>query len=182
MIEIRELTEMDMEEAIGLRSLCWTEELAGKAENTLSVEEELEMWVDWMNSAEENNDIRMLVGAFEGERMLGVAFSSFAEIFDIPERGVELNGLWVYPDQRGRGISLIMMVYILDFYLAKGMERIVIYNHHYAPSNQFYHKFGAKVHRQEYQLDGSLLIDVFLADMEQMKRKMEQSLKRYIEV
>lgn len=175
MIEIRELTEMDMKEAIGLRILCWTEELAGKAENTLSVEEELEMWVDWMNTAEENNDIRMLVGAFERERLLGVAFSSFAETFDIPERGVELNGLWVYPDQRGRGISLIMMVYILDFYLAKGMESIVIYNHHYAPSNQFYHKFGAKVVRQEYQLNGSLVIDVFLADMEQMKRKMEQS-------
>ncbi|WP_291574315.1 hypothetical protein [Clostridium sp. UBA4548] len=93
MIEIRELTEMDMKEAIGLRILCWTEELAGKAENTLSVEEELEMWVDWMNKAEENNDIRMLVGDFEGGRLLGVAFSSFAETFDIPERGIELNGL-----------------------------------------------------------------------------------------
>ncbi|MPN12124.1 hypothetical protein SDC9_159436 [bioreactor metagenome] len=182
MIEIRELTEMHMKEAIELRILCWTEELAGKAENTLSVEEELEMWIDWMNTAEENNDIRMLVGAFEGERMLGVAFCSFAETFDIPERGIELNGLWVYPDQRGRGISLIMMIYILDFYLAKGMESIVIYNHHYAPSNQFYHKFGAKVTRQEYQLDGSLLIDVFLADMAEMKRKMEQSLKKYIEI
>jgi len=75
-----------------------------------------------------------------------------------------------------------MMIYILDLYLAKGMESIVIYNHHYAPSNQFYQKFGAKVSRQEYQLDGGLLIDVFLADMAQMKRKMEQSLKKYIEV
>jgi len=182
MIKVRELTEMDMEEAIRLRSLCWTEELAGKAENTLLVEEELEMWIDWMNATEENNDIRMLVGAFEGEKLLGVAFSSFAETFDIPERGVELNGLWVYPDQRGRGISLIMMVYILDFYLAKGMESIVIYNHNYAPSNQFYHKLGAKVVRQEYQLNGSLLIDVFLADIAQMKIKMEQSLKKCIEV
>lgn len=182
MIEIRELTEMDMKEAIGLRILCWTEELAGKAENTLSVEEELEMWVDWMNKAEENNDIRMLVGAFEGGRLLGVAFSSFAETFDIPERGIELNGLWVYPDQRGKRISLIMMIYILDLYLAKGMESIVIYNHHYAPSNQFYQKFGAKVARQEYQLDGGLLIDVFLADMAQMKRKMGQWLKKYMEI
>lgn len=26
--------------------------------------------------------------------MVGVAFSSFAETFDIPEKGIELNGLW----------------------------------------------------------------------------------------
>lgn len=31
MIKIRELTEGDMQQAIELRILCWTEELAGKA-------------------------------------------------------------------------------------------------------------------------------------------------------
>jgi GNAT superfamily N-acetyltransferase len=180
MIKIRELTEVDMEQAIQLKILCWTEELVGKAENTLSVSQELEMWVDWMNTAKENNDIRLLIGAFENEKMVGVAFSSFAETFDIPEKGIELNGLWVYPDQRNRGISLMMIVYILDFYLAKGMENIVVYNHHYSPSNQFYSKFGAKVAKQEYQMDGRLLIDVFLMDMLSMKRNMEKSLKKYV--
>ena len=175
MIEIRQLTEADMKQAIELKILCWTEELAGKAENTLSVSQELDSWVEWMNTAKENNDIRLLIGAFENEELLGVAFGSFAETYDIPKKGIELNGLWVYPDQRNRGVSLLLMIYILDFYLAKGMETMVVYNHHYAPSNQFYHKFGAKVHRQEYQLNGSLLIDVFLSDIAQMKRKMEQS-------
>jgi len=132
-----------------------------------------------MNTAEENEDIRLLIGAFENDRMLGVAFGSFAESFDIPEKGIELNGLWVYPEHRNRGISLRMLNYLLDFYLAKGMETIVIYNPHYAPSNQFYQKFGAKVIKQEYQMDGRLLVDVFLTDMLSMKVSMEQSLKKY---
>lgn len=180
MIEIRQLTEADMQQAIELKVLCWTEELAGKAENTLSISQELDFWVDWMNTAQENNDIRLLIGAFEKDRMLGVAFGSFADTFDIPEKGIELNGLWVYPDQRSRGISLMMIIYMIDFYLAKGMETIVVYSHHYAPSNQFYRKFVAQVSKQEYQMDNRLLIDVFLIDMLLMKRNMEQSIKKYI--
>jgi GNAT superfamily N-acetyltransferase len=180
MIKIRELTEFDMKRAIELRISCWTEELAGKAENTLSVSQELNLWLDWMNTAKENNDIRLLIGAFENDNMLGVAFGSFAETYDIVEKGIELNGLWVYPDHRSKGISLMMIIYILNFYLAKGMEKIVIYNHHYAPSNQFYRKFGAQVVKQEYQMDGRLLVDVFLVDILLMKRNIEQSLKRYV--
>lgn len=179
MIKIRELREEDMQQAMELKILCWTEELAGKAENTLSVSKELEFWVDWMHRAQENNDIRLLIGVFENDKMLGVAFSSLAETFDIPEKGIELNGLWVYPEYRNKGFSLMMIKYILDFYLEKGMENIVIYNPHYAPSNQFYSKFGAKVVKQQYQMDGRLLVDVFLADMLSMKRNIENSLKKY---
>jgi len=180
LIKIRELIELDMKQAIELRFLCWTEELDGKVKNTLSVSQELNLWLDWMNTAKENNDIRLLIGAFENDNMLGVAFGSFAETYDIPEKGIELNGLWVYPDHRRKGISLMMINYLLNFYLAKGMEKIVIYNHHYASSNQFFRKFGAQVFKQEYQMDGRLLVDVFLVDILLMKRNIEQSLKRYV--
>ncbi|WP_432662970.1 GNAT family N-acetyltransferase [Wukongibacter baidiensis] len=180
MIKIRELTEADMQQAIELKILCWTEELAGKAENTLTVSEELDFWINWMNTARENNDIRLLIGAFENDKMLGVAFGSLADTFDIPKNGIELNGLWIYTDQRNRGISLMMIIYMLDFYLTKGMEKMVIYNPHYAPSNGFYRKFGAQVVKQEYQMGGKLLIDIFLTDMLSMKRNMENSLKKYV--
>lgn len=180
MIEIRELTEHDMQEAMELKVMCWTEELAGKAKNTLSVNKELDFWVDWMNSAQKSNDVRQLIGAFEDDKMLGVAFGSFAETYDIPEKGIELNGLWVYPEHRGRGISLMLMVHILDFYLTKGMEKIVIYNPHHAPSNGFYHKYGAQVVRQDYQMDGKLLVDIFIADILSMKESIAGTLKKYI--
>lgn len=180
MIKIRQLTEANMQQAIELKVLCWTEELAGKAENTLSVSQELEFWINWMHTAQKNNDIRLLIGAFENDKMLGVAFGSIAETYDIPEKGIELNGLWVYPDQRNRGISLMMIIYILNFYLEKGMESMVIYNPHYAPSNQYYRKFGAQVVKQEYQMDGRLIVDVFLIDMVSLKRNMEHSLKKYV--
>jgi len=159
-----------MRQAAELQILCWTEELAGKAENTISLSKQLDFWVDWMNTAKENNDIRLLIGAFENDKMLGATFSSFAESSDIPKKGIELNGLWVYPDQRNRGISLMMIIYTLDFYMTKGMEKIAVYNHHYSPSNQFYRKFGAQVVRQEYQMGDRLLIDIFLADILLMRR------------
>lgn len=180
MIKIRELKEEDMQQAIELKILCWTEELAGKAENNLSLSNELDFWINWMHAAKENNDIRLLIGAFENDKMLGAAMGSFAEPYDISEKGIELNGFWVYPNQRNRGISLMMLKYILDFYLAKGMEKIVIYNHHYAPSNQFYRKFGAQVVRQDYQMNNKLLVDVFLSDMISMKKNIEHSLKKYV--
>jgi GNAT superfamily N-acetyltransferase len=177
MITIKQLTQADMQQAIELKVFCWTEELADKAENNLIVSAELKDWLDWMNKGEENEDVRLLIGAFEEEQMLGVAFASFAESSDIPEKGIELNGLWVYPDQRGRGISLMLVLNILDFYMSRGMEEIVIYNHTYSPSNKFYHKFGAQVLRQDQQMNGKLLVDVFVANMMDMKNKMEKSQK-----
>lgn len=180
MIKIRQLTEKDMRQAMELKVLRWDEELAGKAENTLTVSQELGFWIEWMNSSKENNDIRLLIGAFENDVMLGVAFSSFAETYDIPEKGIELNGLWVYPDQRNRGISLMMIDYIIDFYHEMDMKKMVVYNHHYSSSNQFYRKFGGHVVKQEYQMDGKLLVDVFIIDLLLMKSKIEQSLKKYI--
>lgn len=180
MIRIRELREGDMREAVELRVLCWTDELAGKAENVLDVSEELKMWIEWMNGAKENNDVRLLVGAFEDEKMVGVAFGSFAETYDVAEKGIELNGLWVYPHQRNRGVSLMMLEYMLDFYLEKGMEKIVVYNHHYSPSNQFYRKLGATVLREEYQMGNKLLIDIFIMDIIVMKENIEKALNKYL--
>jgi GNAT superfamily N-acetyltransferase len=179
MITIKKLTAEDMKEAIQLKVNCWTEELAGKAENTLNYSKELEFWVDWMSSAEENQDVRFLVGAFEDNKMLGVAFASFAETEDISEKGIELNGLWVYSEQRGRGISLKLIAYILDFYKNMGKDKIVIYNHHFCPSNNFYRKFGADVIRQDEQMGGKLIVDVFLADIDVFKNNIEKLLLKY---
>ena len=180
MIEIRTLTEHDMLQAMELKVQCWTEELAGQCENTLSVNHEYDFWIEWMRSAKENHDLRLLIGAFERKQMLGVAFASFAESSDISSGGIELNGLWVYPDQRGRGVSQRLILHLLTFYLKMGMERIVIYKHHYAPSNTFYQKLGAQVVRQDQQMAGRLLVDVFMADIWDMKERINQSLSRRI--
>ncbi len=179
MITIRNLTANDMKEAIQLKIKCWTEELAGKAENTLAYSKELAFWVDWMSSAEENEDVRLLIGAFEDNKMLGVAFASFAETEDIPEKGIELNGLWVYHEQRGRGVSLKLIVHILNFFKSIDKEKIVIYNHHYASSNQFYRKFGSDVIRQDEQMGCKLLVDVFVADVDVFKDNIEKSLSKF---
>lgn len=180
MVQIRELRKNDMQEVVNLKIACWTEELAGKTENSMSYNEELEFWTKWMETAEDNNDIRVLIGAFKNGVMLGVAIASLAEPDDIPEGGIELNGFWVYPEHRGKGIGLKLLVYLLNYYMNVGLKKIVVYSHRYAPSNQFYRKFGAQVSKQVYQMKGKLLIDVFTADILRFKSNLEKTLHRYV--
>ena len=181
MIIIRELTNDDLRQAIELKILCWPEELAGKAEKTLELSEELKFWTKWKATAEDYGDIRLLIGAFENDKMLGVAFASFAEVEDVPENnGVELNGLWVYKEQRGRGISLRLLLYILDYFKKLNKEKMVIYNFHYAPSNMFYRKFGATVMKKVKQLERKVVTDVFVAHIDDFKVNIENSLVKYL--
>jgi len=179
MITIRRLKEKDMEEAIKLKILCWTEELSGKAENNLVLENELTFWVEWMKSADKYNDDRLLIGAYCDTELLGVAFGSYAEEFDIKEYGIELNGLWVYAKHRNKGVSLMLMDYLLSYYENKNMKQIVIYNPHYAPSNSYYIKLGAIVKRTEKQMGGKLPVDIFIANIRDMRSTINKLLKHH---
>lgn len=71
-MEIRVLNASDLSEAVALKIKSWTEELVGKAENTLILETELAYWLNWMQSAEENQDVRLLLGAFDGRKLVDV--------------------------------------------------------------------------------------------------------------
>ena len=181
MIEIRQLRENEWRQAMDLKITCWTEELAGKAENDLVISEQLDLWINWMYTATDNNDIRVTLGAFENGALLGVAAGSIAETTGIPEKGIELNGLWVNPMHRNHGISLRLLVYLLDYFQHFGMEEIVIYNHRYAPSNSFYRKFGVEEMRRDIQIAAGveILIDVFIISIEYFKEGLLKTLTRY---
>lgn len=179
MIHIRELTQTDMRQAMELKVSCWPEEVAGLSDETPGIGQELEFWTDWMHTATEHSDVRLLIGAFEDEEMLGVAFGSFAEPEDIVKNGIELNGLWVCPQHRGRGLSLMLVMHILDYYSALGMDQIVIYNMHHSPSNTFYRKFGCRVMRMDVQMKENVPVDVFISSISEMKEVMNRSLERY---
>ncbi|WP_073589927.1 GNAT family N-acetyltransferase [Anaerocolumna xylanovorans] len=178
MITIRELWDKDMLEAIQLKALCLPEELAGMSEEKLNIEKEYSYWTNWMHAGIENNDVRALLGAFENDKMLGVAFVSYAEIED-SNSGIELNGLWVYPEMRGRGISLMLISKILDYYEKLGLKEIIVYNYHNSSSNSFYRKLGAKVFKTELQMDGKIPTDVFKCDIPAMIDYISKSTVKY---
>ena len=175
MIILRELKDKDLEQAIQLKALCWPEELAGMSDNKLDIDQEYSFWSEWMHNGIENNDVRSLLGAFENDKLLGVAFASYAEQED-SDCGIELNGLWVYPEMRGRGISLLLMTKILNYYNNLGLKEIVIYNFHNASSNSFYRKFGAKVIKTVFQMKEQIPTDVFKCDIDTMLAYMNKSL------
>ena len=168
-----------MIQTIQLRALCWPEELAGMSDNKLDIDKEYSFWIDWMHNGIENNDVRSLLGAFENDNLLGVVFASYSEKED-SYYGIELNGLWVYPDMRGRGISLMLMLMILNYYENLGLKEIIIYNYHNSSSNSFYKKFGAEVFKTEFQMDEQIPTDVFKCDIVTMKYYMNKSILKYI--
>lgn len=180
MIAIRELRDKDILQAVKLKAICWPEELAGVCDNRLDIDEQYSFWADWIHNGIEYNDVRILLGAFENDKMLGAAFASYAEKED-SECGFELNGLWVHPEERGRGISLMLVTRILKYYKWLGLREIVIFNYHNSSSNSFYRKFGAKVFKTEFEMVEQIPIptDVFKCDIEIMEDFMLKSILKY---
>ncbi|MDU1413825.1 MAG: GNAT family N-acetyltransferase [Clostridium sp.] len=176
MILIRKLTLADMHEAMVLKALCWPEELAGLSDNQMNIEVEFKFWTEWMQRADENNDMRILYGAFENEKMLGVIFASFVESRDEPEAGMEINGLWVYKQHRKKGISLMLMDKVLDEFLELGSRKAIVYNFHNSSSNSYYRKLGFNVIDTEYQMRERLPVDILACDMEFMKNTLQEKL------
>lgn len=171
---IRELKKEEFSQAIDLKISCWDEELAGVAPNRLVKEKQLNFILEWLDSAEENNDIRLIYGAFNHDQFMGFVGASIAEEEDA-DNGIELNYLFVHEEYRGQGIALKLMRKILDAFISKGFHKLVVYNHHYAPSNKFYRKFGGVVIREDIQgqPNDNLLIDIFSFDAKDLKETIE---------
>lgn len=162
MITVRQLNKPEIPEAMELKIESWSEELAGKARNTMVLEEEINFWMDWTDRAEGCGDIRLLIGAFENDELLGIAAGGLAKYEDVKENGIELKLLGVKKKYRGRKISYHLILYILNYYISLGAEQIIIYSHHNAPSNTFYQRLGIHILRKEDQSYGALEVDVFM--------------------
>lgn len=152
MIEIRELLPKEMIKAIEIKEVCWPEEINGKSGIHFDREKEYQFWSKWMISSFENNDDRQLYGAFDQDTLLAVIFASFAEVED-SKNGIEINGLWVGPEYRNKGLSLHLLKKIIEYYLDLNKKEIIIYNFHCSYSNSFYKKLGATIMKQTHQLE-----------------------------
>lgn len=91
---IRPLLKNEYQEAIKLRISYWDEELPGVEPNRLKFKDELEFITNWVNSAEEDKDIRIVLGAFDNDHFMGFVGASIAEESDA-KNAVELNYLFV---------------------------------------------------------------------------------------
>lgn len=176
MLILRELNLEDMEEVIKLKALCWPEELAGLSTNKLNMKLEYSFWTEWMQKADVNNDIRLLYGAFENDVMLGAAVGSFVESKNKPEDGMELNGLWVYPKHRNKGISLKLLLKLIEEFSKFGTSKVLVYNFHFAPSNAFYRHLGFNVISMEHQLKERLPVDIFACRLDALQKTLKEKL------
>lgn len=178
MIEVRALTIDELATAIKLKLHCWQEELAGKVVHELSFEDEMTFYTRWAVSEKEHQDRRILLGAFQEGKLLGAAFGSFAEVED-DENAMELNGLWVEEDHRGKGISLMLLSVLVKAFRDLRKEQMIVYNHHFAPSNDYFRKLRGAVIRQDRQMNGKLLVDVFRIPMENLDNQLSEMLDQH---
>lgn len=163
-MEIRPLRKEEYREAMELRVRGFQEELDGMAENPLSVEEELRIWSRWAEGSG-SGEKRLLLGAFDGEDLLGFGAAAPAVEEDLAD-AMELLLLYVYPGQRGRGVSLELLRVLAEAFQETKAQSLLVHSHHHAPSNHFYRLLGASVLRQELHGTSGLLMDVMVLSLE----------------
>lgn len=163
-MEIRPLRREEYREAMELRVRGFQEELDGMAENPLSVDEELRIWSRWAEGAAPGEK-RLLLGAYEGGELLGFGAAAPAVEEDLAD-AMELLLLYVYPGQRGRGVSLELLRSLAEAFLEENAQNLLVLSHHHAPSNHFYRLLGASVLRQEVHGTAGLLMDVMVLSLE----------------
>ena len=173
-MKIKSLTKETLEQAMVLKVAAWQEELNGRFEHHLDYDEELAFWSEWMQSAHEHNDVRVLLGAFEDEELLGCVFLSIAEESDT-EKGVEINGLWVHKDHRRKGVASRLLHEGLSQYQTLSMEKVVVYCHKYAEATKVYKALGGSVVKMVSQLDGKLIVEVYLFDFKALLKQLSTS-------
>ncbi len=157
---IRKLNKEEYSQAIDLKIYSFDEEVAGTVSNPMIKEEQLSNILEWINSAEKYDDIRLVYGTFDNDKFMGFARASIAEESD-SNNGIELNYLFVKEEYRGKGISLKLLSKLLSEFVPKGFKELVVYNYNVSPSNQYYRKLGGKVKKQTSEMNGKLLIDIF---------------------
>lgn len=172
MQSIRKLEEVDFSAMIKLKIDCWSEELAGRAENTLNHDEELSWWTTWFAEAQKNQDTRFSLGCFENEKLIGVVITSFVSDWNEPESGIEVNGLWVNKNYRRMGIARKLLLETLQFFHSYSVQDVYLYNHHYAPSNAFYKYLGGDVIKQEMQIQDQLCVDIFKFNLKELQKRL----------
>lgn len=175
---IRLLQDEDYDQAVDLKISCWDEELAGRAPNRRVKTEEYEFITRWVSTATEHSDIRLAYGVFEGPELLGFAAASMANPSDAVN-GIEINYLYVKKEHRRRGLALKLLDKLLTEFDGQGIQKVVAYCHHYAPSNTFYRKLSGRVVRQDIQgapLD-QLKVDVFVMDFKNLKRRLAWAIR-----
>lgn len=162
-MKIRLLKETEYEKAIALKVSCFDEEVKHQVPYSSSEQEELDFMIDWMNSAEKYQDIRVLYGAFFEDAFVGFVGESIADESDA-KSGIEINYLFVDEAYRGRGVSYKLLQAILSHFKKDRFNEVVVYNYVPSDSNKYYRYLGGEVIRTFPVFEGRIMVDLFRFD------------------
>lgn len=170
MITIRTLNRDEYRSAMSIRLSCFHEETGGLVDPPCTLDEVTLHWTTWMDAAEQDNDIRITIAAFDDDVMIAVAAASFSEETELGDIGIELNGLWVDSSYRGRGLSIRLISELIALFSDKDIKHVVVYNYRCAPSNKFYPHIGFSLLKSEIQTIDSIdfTVDIFYIKLDDL--------------
>ncbi len=177
-MELKHLYEEDMDQAISLKLACWEEELAGKLVWPLKYQNEFSFWKHWRHNEFEHDDKRTLLGYYQERLLIATGFCSFAKVIDGGHDAIEINGLWVKQSHRNQQLGLSLLYHLITQPAYKACHYVIVYNHHYAPSNDYYKKLNGQVIRVDTQCDGKMIVDVFRFDKKDLIATLKEKLKK----
>lgn len=169
----RILEDSELAQAVEIQGYCWGSDYSELAPpNGFDKAKSLEFMRAWRN--EHCEDIRVILGAFDGLVLAGFAGASIADTDD-SANGMEVNYLFVDKQYRNLGLGLKLLKTVVDMFHDRGFDEVVIYNWHDVPSNQFYRHLGGVVKKQVTQTPGGheVLVDVFFWKIEELKSTLD---------
>ena len=151
-MDIKILRKTDYKEAIKIKEkyMNSNQELS---KNMFDKEKELKFLNDWMN--EKRDDVRIMLGAYEEERLCGFIGGSYAEDYD-SSNGFEINYLFIDEKKQKKGIGKSLIYRLCELFFYEFKDDVIVYTHRELPANAYYKQLGFSGLREEKQGDMSV--------------------------
>lgn len=162
---------------------CWRKDynhiVPAKVLESFDLQQEADECKEWLYA--DCDDIRLLYAAFVDDNMVGYISASLVEDdFDL-DYEIEINGLFVRQDFRGKGIGIKLMQEMITAFKEKGYTSVILYNWKELDSNQFYRSLKGEVVKEEEQNCGGNLLatEIFGWQFDSLLATLDQKLKKY---
>jgi len=178
---IREVKPQEVLDTARIYIDCWQrdyrEVVPEEMLNNMSLEQEAEECSQWLYG---NEDLTLLYVAMDDSKMAGYIAASPNTEHPL-EYEMEINGLFVERQYRGRGIGLRLMNYMMKELAKRGFAKVLLYNFKDTKSNGFYKSLGGRVVSQQIQRPGGreAVVDIFGWDVAELQNTLGEKLKNY---
>lgn len=180
---IRPIQSEEIYETVVIFVECWKNDykhiVPAKVLESFNLQQEADECKEWLYA--DCEDVRLLYAAFVDDKMVGYISASLVEDdFDL-DYEVEINGLFVCHEYRGKGVGIKLMQVMIAAFKERGFTSVILYNWKELSSNQLYRNLKGEVVKQEVQNCGGVMLstEIFGWQMDSLLNILNQKLNKY---